>query len=141
VRRKRSLGKVTDGLRARWPGFDSRKDTTLFSYPQRPDWLWGPPRCVPEAVLPGVQRLCVKPSTRTRLVPNSKVLELPMKNAVFWMLRRVALVTTDVSEEPSASIIRVRIGELGTLAVTRNRRAMRRNTNLTNYTNIPHASS
>jgi hypothetical protein len=36
------------------------------------------------------------------------------------MLRRVALVRTDVSEEPSASIIRVtRIGELGTtLAVT-----------------------
>jgi hypothetical protein len=31
------------------------------------------------------------------------------------MLRRVALVRTDVSEEPSASFIRVtRIGELGT---------------------------
>jgi hypothetical protein len=37
------------------------------------------------------------------------------------MLRRVALVRTDVSEELSASIIRVtRIGELGTLAVTSN---------------------
>jgi hypothetical protein len=35
------------------------------------------------------------------------------------MLRRVTLVKTDVSEELSASIIRViRIGELGTLAVT-----------------------
>jgi hypothetical protein len=36
------------------------------------------------------------------------------------MLRRVANVSTDVSEEPSATIIRVtRIGELGTtLAVT-----------------------
>jgi hypothetical protein len=36
------------------------------------------------------------------------------------MLRRVALVKTDVSEEPSASIIRVtRIGEVGTtLALT-----------------------
>jgi hypothetical protein len=35
------------------------------------------------------------------------------------MLHRVALVRTDVSEELSASIIRVtRIGELGTLAVT-----------------------
>jgi hypothetical protein len=34
-------------------------------------------------------------------------------------LRRVALVRTDVSEELSASIIKVkRIGELGTLAVT-----------------------
>jgi hypothetical protein len=39
------------------------------------------------------------------------------------MLRRVALVRTDVSEEPSASIIRVtRFSELGTtLAVTSNR--------------------
>jgi hypothetical protein len=38
------------------------------------------------------------------------------------MLRHVALVRTDVSEEPSASFIRVTIGELGiTLAVTSNR--------------------
>jgi hypothetical protein len=45
-------------------------------------------------------------------------------------LHRVALVRTDVSEELSASFIRVtRIGELGTtLAVTSNRRTMRRNT-------------
>jgi hypothetical protein len=44
------------------------------------------------------------------------------------MLRRVALVGTDVSEECSASIIRViRIGELGTtLAVTSNRRTLTR---------------
>jgi hypothetical protein len=43
------------------------------------------------------------------------------------MLRRVALVRTDVSEERSASIISVtRIGELGTtLAVTSNRRTLR----------------
>jgi hypothetical protein len=35
------------------------------------------------------------------------------------VLRRVALVRTEVSEEPIASFIRViRIGELGTLAVT-----------------------
>jgi hypothetical protein len=42
------------------------------------------------------------------------------------MLRRVALVRTDVSEKPSASFIRVtRIGELGTaLAVTSNRRTL-----------------
>jgi hypothetical protein len=42
------------------------------------------------------------------------------------MLRRVALVRTDVLEELSASIIRVtRIGELGiTLAVTNNRRTL-----------------
>jgi demethoxyubiquinone hydroxylase (CLK1/Coq7/Cat5 family) len=38
------------------------------------------------------------------------------------MLRRVALVRSDVSEEFSASIIRVtRIGEVGTVAVTSNR--------------------
>jgi hypothetical protein len=49
------------------------------------------------------------------------------------MLRRVALVRTNVSEELSASIIRVtRIGELGTtLAVTCNRRMLRRNTKFT----------
>jgi hypothetical protein len=44
------------------------------------------------------------------------------------MLRRVALVRTDVSEELSACFIRVtRIGELGTLGVTSNRRTLRRN--------------
>jgi hypothetical protein len=48
------------------------------------------------------------------------------------MLCRVALVRTDVSEEHSNFIIRVtRIGELGTmLAVTSNRRTLRRNTML-----------
>jgi hypothetical protein len=46
----------------------------------------------------------------------------------FRMLRRVALVRTDVWEELSASFIRVTIiGELGTtLAVTSNRRTLRR---------------
>jgi hypothetical protein len=46
------------------------------------------------------------------------------------MLRCVALVRTDVSEEPGASFIRVtRIGELGTTkAATSNRRTLRRNT-------------
>jgi hypothetical protein len=45
-------------------------------------------------------------------------------------LRRVVLVITDISEELSASFIRVtRIGQLGTtLAVTSNRRMLRRNT-------------
>jgi hypothetical protein len=45
------------------------------------------------------------------------------------ILGRVALVRTDVSEESSASMIRAkRIGELGTtLAVTTNRRTLRRN--------------
>jgi hypothetical protein len=47
-----------------------------------------------------------------------------------WMLHRVSLVRTDVSEELSAYFIRVtKIGELGTmLAVTSNRRTLRRNT-------------
>jgi hypothetical protein len=46
------------------------------------------------------------------------------------ILRCVALERTDVSEELSASFIRVtRIGEIGTtLAVTSNRRTLRRNT-------------
>jgi hypothetical protein len=45
------------------------------------------------------------------------------------MLRRVALIRTDVSEEFSAPFIRVtRIGELGTLSVTSNGRTLRRNT-------------
>jgi hypothetical protein len=44
------------------------------------------------------------------------------------MLRDVAPVGTDISEEHIASIIRVtRIGELGTLAVTSNRRMLRSN--------------
>jgi hypothetical protein len=46
------------------------------------------------------------------------------------MLRRVALVRTGISEEPSASFIKVtRIGELGTtLAVTSNQYMLQRNT-------------
>jgi hypothetical protein len=45
-----------------------------------------------------------------------------MKNGVFWDVSCVKLARTDVSEELSASFIRVtRIGELGTtLAVTSN---------------------
>jgi hypothetical protein len=47
------------------------------------------------------------------------------------MLRHVTLVRIDISEEPSASIIRVTIiGEMGAmLAITSNRRTRRRNTN------------
>jgi hypothetical protein len=45
------------------------------------------------------------------------------------MLRRVALVRTDVSEERNASILGVtRIGGLGTLVVTSNRRTLGRST-------------
>jgi hypothetical protein len=49
------------------------------------------------------------------------------------LLRRVALVRTDVSEEPGASFIRVtKIGALGTTqAATSNRRTLRRNTSET----------
>jgi hypothetical protein len=44
------------------------------------------------------------------------------------MLCRVALTRTDVSEERIASVIRVtRIGELGTLEITSNRRTQRIN--------------
>jgi hypothetical protein len=48
------------------------------------------------------------------------------------MLRRVALVRTDISVELSASFIRVtRIGEVGiTLAVTSNRLTLQRNTSV-----------
>jgi hypothetical protein len=53
-----------------------------------------------------------------------------MKNAVFWDLILRGSCKNDVSEELSVSIIRVtRIGLLGTtLAVTSNRRMLRRNT-------------
>jgi hypothetical protein len=59
------------------------------------------------------------------------------------MLRRVALVRTDVSEDLSASIIRVtRIGELETtLAVTSNRRTLRRNVMLLVTANVVPSSS
>jgi hypothetical protein len=45
------------------------------------------------------------------------------------LLRRVALVRTDVPEEPGASFIRVtKVGELGTTqAANSNRRTLRRN--------------
>jgi hypothetical protein len=51
------------------------------------------------------------------------------------ILRHAALVRTGLSEEPSASIIRVtRISELvTTLAVTSNRSKLRRNTDVCSY--------
>jgi hypothetical protein len=49
--------------------------------------------------------------------------------ASYGMLRHVTLVRTDFSEELSASFIRMTIGERGTtIAVTSNRRKLRRNT-------------
>jgi hypothetical protein len=51
-----------------------------------------------------------------------------MKMPSSEILRRVALVRTDVSEEPSFTVIRVlRIGELVKLAITSNRHILRRN--------------
>jgi hypothetical protein len=51
-----------------------------------------------------------------------------MKNAILWDVTPCGS-STDVWEEPSASIIKlIRIGEQGTLAVTNNRRALRGNT-------------
>jgi hypothetical protein len=52
-----------------------------------------------------------------------------MSSASSRMLRHVALIKTDVSEERSSFIIRVtRIGELGTtLAIATTRRTLRRN--------------
>jgi hypothetical protein len=69
----------------------------------------------------------------------------PEDNLAFWravssgMLRRVALVRTDGLEELSASFIRVTsIGELGpTLAVTSNRRTLRRNRLLVTASVVP----
>jgi hypothetical protein len=64
---------------------------------------------------------------------------MTIKNTVFWGLRRVALVRTDVSEECFASIIRVtKIGDLGTtLDVTSNRRRLRKNTKTVTANFIP----
>jgi Rad3-related DNA helicase len=54
------------------------------------------------------------------------------------MLRRMALVRTDILEEVSASIIRVSsIDELGTLVVTSNQRMLRRNTMLFTANVVP----
>jgi hypothetical protein len=53
-----------------------------------------------------------------------------MKNGVFWDVTPCGSCKNRVSEEPSASFIRVtRIGELGTtLAATSKQRTLRRNT-------------
>jgi hypothetical protein len=45
------------------------------------------------------------------LVRFEILMAVAIKNAVFWDVSRVALVGTDISEEPIASVIRVtRIG-------------------------------
>jgi hypothetical protein len=67
---------------------------------------------------------------QARPVPGCGETDFGWRMMSSGMLRRVALVRADVSEELSASFIRVtRIGELWrTLAVTSNRRTLRRNT-------------
>jgi hypothetical protein len=87
-----------------------------------------------DALQPGTHLLKFK---RNVLPPSSGFRSVPRKLSIhpYWwmvssgMLRRVAIVRTDVSEESSASFIRVtRIGELGTtVAATSNRRTLRRN--------------
>jgi hypothetical protein len=70
---------------------------------------------------------CFTPQKHYRIVHT---IYLGLRMVSSGMLRSVALVRTDVSEEPSFSFIRVtRIGELGTTqAVTSNRRTLWRNT-------------
>jgi hypothetical protein len=88
--------------------------------------------------LPTSRRVAVAVGSRSRLILKKETLRLKQGGHCFSLslcktmqssgiLRCVALVRTDVSEEPSASIISMtRIGELGTtLAVTSNRRKLR----------------
>jgi hypothetical protein len=72
-----------------------------------------------------------------RLLHVSHVVQMNVRTmASSGMLRRRALVRTDVSEELSASVIRVTriISEIGTtLALTSNRLTLRRNTSVLNF--------
>jgi hypothetical protein len=72
-----------------------------------------------------IQRQAIVAQSRDTSTPEARA---NRRMASSGMLRRVALVRTDVSEELSSSFIRVtRIGELGTtLAVTSNRCTQRR---------------
>jgi hypothetical protein len=76
--------------------------------------------------------MCIASKNKYTYIRFEVFTAVTVKNGIFWELRRVALVRTDVSGELSASIIRVtRIGELGTtLAVTSNQPTLRRNTKL-----------
>jgi hypothetical protein len=80
--------------------------------------IWGSIQCEEFIDQVSYHKILQEEPVRMRRMPSS------------LMLRRVARIRTDVLEELSASIIRViRIGELGTtLAVTSNRRTLRRNT-------------
>jgi hypothetical protein len=81
--------------------------------------------CISTAIHPpGANNICAKCATKLK-VPLDKDIStfgllsgpngISLRMVSSGMLRRVALARTEVSEEPSASIIRVRrIGEVGT---------------------------
>jgi hypothetical protein len=61
-----------------------------------------------------------------------------VKNAILWDVIPIALVRTEVSEEPSASIICVnKFSELGTLPATGNRRMLRPSVFLRSVRRLP----
>jgi hypothetical protein len=107
-------------------------------YVNRPTWVlcritrrWSPTLRSHMSNALGIAVTCPYRLPKYATVDNHShdVRNITWRMASSGMLRRVALVRTDVSEELSASFIRVtRIGELGMLAVTSNRRALRRNT-------------
>jgi hypothetical protein len=78
--------------------------------------------------------ICVDRRTSLEDLPNAHTgnykHQIKLRMSSSGMLRRVAFVKAEVSEELSASFIKVtRIGELGSkLAVTSNQRKLRRNT-------------
>jgi hypothetical protein len=79
-----------------------------------------------------IDTFCKQKQTKGTITPKCANMFLPRRVSSSGILRRVALVRTDVSKELIASFIRVtRISELvTTLAVTSNRRTLRRNTHL-----------
>jgi hypothetical protein len=89
-------------------------------------------RCSPQrCLLPSTPSLPLLRKRHRKETPVKKISSL-QRMPSSRMLRRMALVRIDVSEELSSSIIRgTKIGELGgTLAVTSNRRTLRRRKNV-----------
>jgi hypothetical protein len=93
-------------------------------------WWWPAGRTCSVAMVSIIDEICSVPKHRPSALKASKI---PWNIIIFRlpsseMLRRVAPVRADLSEEHSASIIKVtRVGELGTtLTVTSNRRNLRK---------------